>query len=110
MAKSFGSQQTTRRTLHYYWQVTRNHLGLYITMVLSTIGFGILLTYGNPYVMSLIVDRISAEPVAADQVFNVFGPYIVALLAINVCGQAARRRASFRTTRCGSSRSRCRTT
>ena len=89
MAKSFGSQQTTRRTLHYYWQVTRNHLGLYITMVLSTIGFGILLTYGNPYVMSLIVDRISAEPVAADQVFNVFGPYIVALLAINVCGQAA---------------------
>ena len=89
MAKSFGSQDTTRRTLHYYWQVTRKHLGLYITMVLSTIGFGILLTYGNPYVMSLIVDRISAEPVAADQVFDVFGPYIVALLAINVFGQAA---------------------
>ena len=89
MAKSFGSQATTRRTLHYFWQVTRNHLGLYVTMILSTIGFGILLTYGNPYVMSLIVDRISAEPVAADQVFNVFGPYIVALLAINVCGQAA---------------------
>ena len=89
MADGFGSQQTTRRTLHYYWQVTRKHLGLYITMVLSTIGFGILLTYGNPYVMSLIVDRISAEPVAADQVFNVFGPYIIALLAINVCGQAA---------------------
>ena len=89
MSKSFGGQQTTRRTLHYYWQVTRKHLGLYVTMILSTIGFGILLTYGNPYVMSLIVDRISAEPVAADQVFNVFGPYIAALLAINVCGQAA---------------------
>ena len=89
MAKSFGSQATTRRTLHYYWQVTRRHLGLYVAMVLSTIGFGVLLTYGNPYVMSLIVDRISAEPVAADQVFDVFGPYIVALLLINVFGQAA---------------------
>ena len=89
MAQSFGAQQTTRRTLHYYWQVTRKHLGLYVAMVLSTIGFGVLLTYGNPFVMSLIVDRISAEPVAPDQVFNVFGPYIVALLAINVLGQGA---------------------
>ena len=63
-------------------------MGLYVTMIASTIGFGILLTYGNPYVMSLIVDRISAEPVAPDQVFDVFGPYIAALLAINLVGQA----------------------
>ncbi|HAM16810.1 MAG TPA: ABC transporter ATP-binding protein [Eggerthellaceae bacterium] len=84
-----GADRTTRRTLHYYWQATKKHLGLYIAMVLSTIGFGILLTYGNPYVMSLIVDRISAEPVAPDQVFQVFGPYIAALLAINILGQAA---------------------
>ena len=89
MAKSFGSQETTRRTLHYYWLVTRRHLGLYIAMVLSTVGYIALLSYGNPYVMSLIVDRISAGPVAADQVFAVFGPYIAALLAINVCGQAS---------------------
>jgi len=89
MAKSFGSQETTRRTLHYYWKVTRQHLGLYIAMVLSTMGYVALLSYANPFVMSLVVDRISAEPVAADQVFSVFGPYIVALLAINVCGQAA---------------------
>ena len=89
MAKGFGSQATTRRTLHYYWQATRKHLGLYIAMVLSTVSFSALLTYGNPYVMGLIVDRISAGPVAADQVFAVFGPYIVALIAINVVGQAA---------------------
>ena len=79
---------TTRRTLHYYWWATRRHLGLYIGMIVSTISFGVLLSYGNPLVMSLIVDRISAEPVAADQVFQVFGPYILALLLINVFGQA----------------------
>ena len=89
MANSFGSQQTTRRTLHYYWQVTRKHLGLYIAMLLSTMGYIALLSYGNPYVMSLIVDRISAAPVAADQVFEVFGPFIAALLAINIIGQAS---------------------
>ena len=32
--------------------------------------------------MSMIVDRVSAEPVAPDQVFEVFGPYIIALIAI----------------------------
>ena len=88
MAQSFGSQDTTRRTLHYYWWATRRHLGFYIGMIVSTIGFGVLLSYGNPFVMSLIVDRISAEPVAADQVFQVFGPYILALLLINVFGLA----------------------
>ena len=88
MAQSFGQSKITRRTLHYYSLATRKHLGLYLGMVLSTIGYVALLSYANPYVMSLIVDRISAGPVEADQVFTVFGPYIAALLAINVCGQA----------------------
>lgn len=79
----------TRRTLHYYWQVTRKHLGLFIALMVSTFTYIALLSYGNPYVMSLIVDRVSASPVAAAEVFDVFAPYIGALLAINVVGQAA---------------------
>ena len=77
----------TRRALHYYWLATRRHLGLFIALVASTIGFCGFLTYGNPYVMSLIVDRISAGSVAADQVFAVFGPYMAALIGINLAGQ-----------------------
>ena len=113
-------QSLTMRSLHYYWLATRRHLGLFVALVASTIGFCGFLTYGNPYVMSLIVDRISAAPVAADEVFTVFGPYIAALIAINFAGQACsklqevllspstwpdRRAASCRTTRCGSCRS-----
>ncbi len=78
---------TTRRTLHYYWLVTRRHFGLFALLVLSTLFFGGFQTYGNPFVMGLIVDRVSAAPVAADQVFSVFGPYIAALVLVNVCGQ-----------------------
>ena len=78
---------TTRRTLHYYWLVTRRHFGLFALLVFSTLFFGGFQTYMNPFVMGLIVDRVSAAPVAADQVFTVFGPYILALVLVNVCGQ-----------------------
>lgn len=87
MAKATPS--LTRRTLHYYWQVTRKHKGMFAALMLSTFAFVALLSYGNPYVMSLIVDKVSADPVGADQVMEVFGPYIVALILINVFGQAA---------------------
>ena len=78
---------TTRRTLHYYWLVTRRHFGLFALLVFSTLFFGGFQTYMNPFVMGLIVDRVSAAPVAADQVFAVFGPYIAALVLVNICGQ-----------------------
>lgn len=82
-----GNPSTTRRTIHYYWQVTRRHFGLFALLVFSTLFFGGFQTYGNPFVMGLIVDRVSAAPVAADQVFPVFGPYIAALILVNICGQ-----------------------
>ena len=46
MAAPFVS--TSKRTLHYYWQVTRNHLGLFIGVQLSTFLYVALLSYGNP--------------------------------------------------------------
>ena len=74
-SKPGKKQSLTRRTLHYYWLATRNHLGLFVTVVLATIGFVGSLTYGNPYVMSLIVDRVSQGSVPTDcQVSDVFGP------------------------------------
>jgi ATP-binding cassette subfamily B protein len=76
------------RTLHYFWIVTCKHLGLFVAVIVSTVGFCALLTYGNPYIMSLIVDRVSAAPPAADEVFSVFWPYILALVLVNLFGQA----------------------
>ncbi len=83
-----NKKSTARHTLHYYWAATSKHLGLFIGLMLSSIGFIVLLSYGNPLLMSMIVDRVSETPVAPDQVFEVFGPYIIALIAINLIGQA----------------------
>ena len=88
MARS-AAPSTTRRTLHYFWLVTRKHLGLFATLMTATLLFVARLAYGNPYVMSLGVDRVSAGSVGTSEVFAVFGPYIVALILINVAGQAA---------------------
>ena len=55
---------------------------------MSTIGFVGLLTYANTYVMSLIVDRIQLGPVEPEQVWEVFSPYILALIGVNMVGQA----------------------
>ena len=61
------------RDRHYFWLVTRKHLGLFSALMASTFFFVALLSYGNPYVMSLVVDRVSEGSVPPDQVFSVFG-------------------------------------
>lgn len=87
MAKQ-GKRSVTMRTLYYYRHVTARQWPVFLLALISTLGFVSLLSYGNPFVVAKIVDRVSAEPVAADQVFSVFAPYIIALIAINLVGQA----------------------
>ena len=87
MAKQ-GKRSVTMRTLHYYWRVTARQWPVFLLALISTLGFVSLLSYGNPFVVARIVDRVSASPVASDQVFTVFAPYIIALIAINLVGQA----------------------
>lgn len=77
----------TRRTLHYYWRATLSQWPVFLLALVSTLAFVFFLSYGNPYVMAKIVDRVSESPVSADQVFPVFGPYIAALIACNLLGQ-----------------------
>ena len=89
MAKSFGENPITRRTLHYYWQATRKHLGLFVALMCATAVYVALSSYANPLVMSMVVDRVAADPVAADQVFTVFAPYIIALVLVNLVAQTA---------------------
>lgn len=78
---------TIKRTLYFFWQITKKRPWPFILGVIATIGFVGLLTYANTFVMSLIVDRIQIGSVPVDQVWSVFGPYIIALIAVNIVGQ-----------------------
>lgn len=60
---------------------------MFLCAVLATLCFVFSLTYMNPLIVGKIVDRVGAGAVAPDQVFVVFGPYIVVLILANVVGQ-----------------------
>ena len=77
-----------RRTLSRFWWVTKKKPFATFMAVFTSVAYTALLTYANTWMMGKIVDRVQAEPVSADRVFEVFGPYILALLAINAVGQA----------------------
>lgn len=82
-------RSTVRRTLQRFWDVTRTQPLIVFLSVFSSAGYIFLLTFANTYVMALIVDRVQAGPVAGDQVFEVFGPYILALVLVNLVGQSS---------------------
>ena len=79
---------TVRRTLSHFWWVTKKKPFAAFMAVFTSVAYTALLTYANTWMMGKIVDRVQAEPVLADRVFEVFGPYILALLVINAVGQA----------------------
>ena len=78
---------TTMRTLHYYWGVTRIQLPMFVADVAVTLGYVFFLTFANPLIVGAVVDRVTEGGVAAQDVLPVFGPYILALVAVNVAGQ-----------------------
>ncbi len=78
---------TVRRTLHWFWWVTRKKPFAAFMAVFTSVTYTALLNYANTYVMGRIVDRVSAEPVPAAQVWEVFAPYVIALLVVNAVGQ-----------------------
>ena len=81
------SKSITARSLYYYWSITRNHLGYFLLLVFSTALFVGCLTYGNPFIMGKIVDRVSLGYVPPEQLFDVYAPYLTALVCINLLGQ-----------------------
>lgn len=87
MSEDAKKPSTIMRTLHYYWWVTSKQWLMFLLSLVSTLGFVFFLSYANPYVMGLIVDKVSEGPVASEEVLAVFGPYILMLIGANVLGQ-----------------------
>ncbi|WP_283713686.1 ABC transporter ATP-binding protein [Kribbibacterium absianum] len=82
-----GSGAVTRQTLRYYWSVTRKHWPWALGDLISSLAFTFFLSYLNPYLIGLIVDRVSEGPTQPDQLWTAFGPVVAALVLSNVLGQ-----------------------
>ena len=80
-------RSVTLRTLHYYWGVTRSQLPMFVADVAVTLGYVFFLTFANPLIVGAIVDLVGEGDVAPNEVLPTFGPYIIALVAVNVAGQ-----------------------
>jgi len=85
--KNKKNKSVTRRTIHYFWGVTKSQMGFFLLGIFSTLGYVAFLSYANTYYMGRIVDRVTEGGVGAADVFHVFGPYIIALVLVNALGQ-----------------------
>lgn len=87
MSKSSNKSPSALRTLYFYWRATTLQWPLFLCAVLSTLGFVFFLSYMNPFIIGKIVDLVGSGRVESDQVLVVFGPYMVALVVVNILGQ-----------------------
>ena len=78
---------TIIRTLYYYWLATRAQWPMFILSVVATLAFVFFLSFANPYVIGLIVDKVAVTTITSQQILTEFGPYILMLLVVNVLGQ-----------------------
>ena len=83
--KKGEKRKLTRRTLHYYWQATKKHKGLFVTGILVTPIVVASRTVLVPYFTADIIGKISAgtDPVAE---WGAFAPSIIGLLACYMLG------------------------
>jgi len=88
MSKASKQRSVTARSLHHYWRATASQWPTFLFGLLATVGFVFFLSYMNPYIVGLIVDRVAEGTVAPDQVFTVFGGAMVAFILTNAVGQA----------------------
>lgn len=83
--KKGEKRKLTRRTLHYYWQATKKHKGLFVTGILVTPIVVASRTVMVPYFTADIIGKVSAgiDPVVE---WSAFMPSIIGLLACYLLG------------------------
>ena len=68
-------------------KATWRHWPYFLLGILTTLGFSFFLSFANPMIVAKIVDIVGSGKVGRGEVFQIFGPYIAALIGVNVLGQ-----------------------
>ena len=78
-------RRVSRRTLHYYWEVTKRHKFLAFGTLLATPAVVVVRVTLIPYIFASMIDRVSAG-IPQDQILPVLLPYALALIASHIIG------------------------
>jgi ATP-binding cassette subfamily B protein len=74
------------RTVHFYWQELKRHK-LLVFLALALMPAEIfLLSFAVPFIVAQIIDILTVQSITPDQVWPVFGPYVLATAAATLVG------------------------
>ncbi|MDR1016178.1 MAG: ABC transporter ATP-binding protein/permease [Coriobacteriales bacterium] len=90
MSKSSSKTPVSLRTLQRFWQATKKRRASFVLALAATLGYVLLLTFANPYIVGLVVDKIAQAGSAPLGVAD-FSAEIVAFILVNLAGQACSR-------------------
>ncbi|MGE5310028.1 MAG: ABC transporter ATP-binding protein [Sphaerimonospora mesophila] len=76
-----------RRTLHYYWQETKRQWRYLLPILIVMPAAVFLNTYATAWIMSDVINRLTENPPAADQVLAVFGPHLALYAGAMIIGE-----------------------
>ena len=85
MSKS--ERTVARRTLHYYWKEAKTQWRYHLPILFVMPAAIFLNTYATSWIMSDVINRLTENPPAADQVFTVFGLHLALYAAAIIIGE-----------------------
>ncbi|MCL2869458.1 ABC transporter ATP-binding protein/permease [Candidatus Saccharibacteria bacterium] len=88
MSKKDDKSSVTKRTLYYYWQATKKHWLLAGILIITTPIQIFLMSYAGPFIIAQILNKLTTTAIAANQVFSIFGSYILLAILAIVAGRA----------------------
>jgi ATP-binding cassette subfamily B protein len=82
-----SEKTVVRRTLHYFWCERKQQwrYNLPLIFVIPTAVF--LNSYATAWIVSAVINKLSDASVASDQVFTVFGPYLLLYVSSIIIGE-----------------------
>jgi ATP-binding cassette subfamily B protein len=78
---------TTWRTMHYFWREMRANWRYNLPLLIVIPAAVFLNSYATAWIVSAAINRLTAAPVTADQVFPVFGPYLLLYAGAIILGE-----------------------
>ncbi|MDR1300235.1 MAG: ABC transporter ATP-binding protein/permease [Candidatus Nomurabacteria bacterium] len=81
-------KSVARRTLRYYWRELKRHKLLSVISIASQPFEIFFMSFAVPYIIAQVIDALTTQTIASDQIWTVFGPYIWQVAGAAVLGLA----------------------